>query len=296
MAPNVFVSVVIPTMAAKEREQSLSRAIESIRCSSKSAVKIIVVVNGARADAGICHWLMAQPDIQYERLQTPSSPLAVRRGRELVQTEFFSFLDDDDEYLFGGTDLKLAAFDSHADADLVISGGFRHHDGIDEPIMTPLDHVPNAPLKSLFQYNWLCSCNALFRTNTFPPEFFAEPHPYAEWTWLAYKLALAARKIASTNEVTFRINDTPDSLSKSDAYHSTYQALYRRMLMLDPPTKIARIIRSRMSADWHDQSVRALLRGERQKAFNLHLRSLMLPSGLQYLPYTRRLLPFWPSI
>lgn len=295
MTLHASVSVVIPTMAAKERELPLRRAIQSIRRSTTATVKIIVVVNGARADPEICKWLSTQPDVQYERLPTPSLPLAVCRGRELVQTPFFSFLDDDDEYLCGGTDLKLAALSSHSDADLVISSGFRHYEGNDEPIMAPLDHVPSAPLKSLFQYNWLCSCNALFRSDSFLPEFFAEPHPYAEWTWLAYKLALMGKKLASINQATFRINNTPDSLSKSDSYFDAYQSLYRRMLALMPPADIARLIRIRMSADWHDQSVRALLRGERLQAINLHLKSLMLPSGLQYLPYTRRLMPPWSS-
>lgn len=295
MTHQATVSVVIPTMAAKERELPLRRAIESIRQSSTTTVKIITVVNGTRADSEICRWLAIQSDIQYERLPTPSLPLAVRRGRELVQTPFFSFLDDDDEYLVGGTDLKSAELSSHAEADLVISSGFRHCGEVDDPIMTPLDKVPSAPLESLFEFNWLSSCNALFRSDSFPPEFFADPHPYAEWTWLAYKLAMAGKKIASINQATFRINDTPDSLSKSDSYHNAYQALYRRMLLLKPPPEIARAIRTRMSADWHDQSVRALLRGERLQACTFHISSLMLPGGLRYLPYTRRLVPLWPN-
>lgn len=282
-------------MAAKERELPLRCAIKSIRRSSTAPVKIITVVNGTQADAEICRWLATQPDIQYERLPTPSAPLAVRRGRELVQTPFFSFLDDDDEYLFGGTDLKLAAFTNQTVVDLVISTGFRHCEGIDEPIMNSLDHVPSAPLKTLFEFNWLSSCNALFRSDSFPPEFFADPHPYAEWTWLAYKLALAGKKIAAINHDTFRINDTTGSLSKSEAYYDAYATLYRRMLSLVPPPDIARTIRKRMSADWHDQSVRALLHGDTLLALTCHFNSMMLPGGLKYLPYTRRLMPLWPN-
>lgn len=289
------VSVVIPTMAAKERELPLRRAIESIRRSSTTKIRIIAVVNGTRSDPEICRWLSAQPDIHCEYISAASAPLAVRRGRELVQTPFFSFLDDDDEYLSGGTDLKRAAFTNSAGTDLVISSGFWNIGGIDEPILTSLDHIPSTPLECLFEYNWLYSCNALFRSDSILPEFFADPHPYGEWTWLAYKLGLAGKKIAVINQATFRINDTPGSLSKSDSYYSAYQALYRRMMALAPPAEIARTIRVRMSADWHDQSDRALLRGERLQAFSLHLKSLTLPGGLKYLPYTRRLLPLWPS-
>lgn len=296
MSRPTTVSVIIPTMAVTDRALHLRRAIESIRRSSTTTVKIITVVNGTRADSEICRWLATQPDIQYERLPTPSLPLAIQRGRELVQTPFFSFLDDDDEYLVGGTDLKLDAFSRHADVDLVITSGFRCCDGeVDHPIMTALANVPESPLQKLFESNWLSSCNALFRSESFLPEFFSDPHPYAEWTWLAYKLAMAGKKLAVVNRPTFRINDTPGSLSKTDAYHDAYQELYRRMLALAPPTDVARTVRSLISADWHDQSVRALSRGDKLDAFKFHFNSLMLPSGLQYLSYTRRLMPFWPN-
>ena len=289
------VSVIIPTIAIKEKEPLLRRAVESIRRSSANQVRIIAVVNGGRADHGICQWLKTQSDIHYERVAIPSYPLAVLRGRELVQTPFFSFLDDDDEYLIGGTDLKLSAFSSHTDADAVITSGFRNHGEIDEPAMSSIEQVPLAPLTSLFDSNWLSSCNSLYRSSSFPPAFFADPHPYAKWTWLAFKLALAGKQLVAINQPTFRIHDTPGSLSKSKSYHDAYQALYRRMLDFDPPIDVVRTIRVRMSSDWHDQSVRALLRGGRLDAITCHLRSLMLPGGLRYLTYTRRLVPRWPK-
>lgn len=294
MKSSTSVSVIIPTIAIKEKEPLLRRAVESIRHSSASQIRIIAVVNGERADPGICQWLKYQSDIHYERITTASSPLAVAHGRELVQTPFFSFLDDDDEYLIGGTDLKLSAFFSHAEADIVITSGFRHHRGIDKPAMTSIEQVPLAPLPSLFESNWLSSCNALYRSSSFPPAFFADSHPYAEWTWLAFKLALADKQLVAINQPTFRIHDTPGSLSKSESYHDAYQALYRRMLELAPPISVVRTIRERMSSDWHDQSVRAMSRGGRLDAMAYHLRSLMLPGGLRYLTYTRRLIPRWP--
>lgn len=295
MESSTCVSVIIPTIAIKEKESLLRRAVESIRRSSAKQVGIITVVNGGRADDGICQWLKAQPDIHYERVATPSSPLAVLRGRELVQTPFFSFLDDDDEYLIGGTDLKLSVFSSHTDADAVITSGFRNNGEIDEPAMASIEQVPLAPLPSLFESNWLSSCNALYRSSSFPPTFFADSHPYAEWTWLAFKLALAGKQLVAINQPTFRIHDTPGSLSKSECYLDAYQTLYQRMLDLDPPLDVARSIQIRMSSDWHDQSVRALSRGRRLEAIDCHLRSLMLPGGLRYLTYTRRLIPRWPT-
>lgn len=294
MLSKFAVTVIIPTMASAKRAQALRRAVDSIRKSSTKPIKIIAVVNGTQADSALCHWLTSQADVQYERISTPSSPLAVLHGCQLVQTPYFSFLDDDDEYLTGGTDIKLDAFRHCSDADIVITRGLRHCDDIDEPIMTTISTVPEAPLKRLFESNWLGSCNALFRSAAFHPDFFYEPHPYAEWTWLAYKLAIAGKKIVAVDEPTFRINDTPESLSKTDAYHNAYQALYQRMLALTPPPDIARAIRTRSGADWHHQSFRALQRGDRMLALRFHFSSLMLPGGLKYLSYTRHLIPPWP--
>ena len=294
MGSSTNVTVIIPTIAVKEKEHLLRRAIDSIRRSATEQVRIITVVNGGRADPGICQWLKSQPDIQYERVATPSLPLAILRGRELVQTPFFSMLDDDDEYLIGGTDMKLSAFASCAEADIVITSGLRRSGEIDEPALASIELVPLAPLPSLFESNWLSSCNALYRSSSFPPSFFADTHPYAEWTWLAFKLALAGKQLVAINQPTFRSHDTPGSLSKSEPYYVAYQALYRRMLDLNPPIDIVRTIRVRMSADWHHQSFRALSRGDRLDAIVCHVRSLMLPGGLRFLTYTRRLVPRWP--
>ena len=291
---SAIVSVIIPTIALKEKTLLLQRAIESIRRSSESPVNIIVVVNGSRADPDTCHWLASQPDIHCERLPTPSAPLAVVRGRALVQTPFFSMLDDDDVYLAGGTDLKLAAFTRNPGADIVVSSGFRQLNQMDVPTMTSIEQVPRAPLSLLFASNWLSSCNALYRSSSFTQAFFEDAHPYAEWTWLAFKLAMAKKCIVALDQPTFRIHDTPGSLSKSAPYHAAYQSLYQRMLALQPPAEVAQLILARMSSDWHDQSARALSAGRRLDATAFHLRSLMLPGGLRYLPYTRRLIPGWP--
>ncbi|MDO8179480.1 MAG: glycosyltransferase family A protein [Undibacterium sp.] len=287
------ISVIIPTIAIKEREVLLRRAIDSIRHSSANQIQIIVVVNGGRADPEICNWLKLQPDIHYEYVATPSLPQAIFRGRELVQTPFFSFLDDDDEYLTSGTDTKFSIFSSQPDIDIVVTSGFRHIAGVDEPIMVSIEDVPSAPLSKLFDFNWLSSCNALYRSSSFPAIFFADFHAYAEWTWFAFKLALSGKQIRAVNRPTFRINDTPDSLSKSQSYYDSHMLLYRRMLNLAPPRNIVRVIKQRISADWHDQSVRSLSDGRKLNAITCHLRSLIMPGGFQYLMYTRRLFPFW---
>ena len=159
--------------------------------------------------------------------------------------------------------------------------------------MMQIAAVPVDPLRSLFEANWLSSCNVLFRSTFAPIKFFEDSHPYAEWTWLAYKLACSGARIVAINEPTFRIHDTPGSVSKSQAYHDAYQSLYLRMLDYNPPKTIVPIIKAKLGADWHERSVRALALGDRKKAVAYHLRSLTLPTGLKYASYTRRLILGW---
>lgn len=150
------------------------------------------------------------------------------------------------------------------------------------------------PLAALFRQNWLASCNALFRTASITGEYFANPHPYAEWTWLAFRLSMAGKQLAVIDEPGFRINDTPGSLSKSGAYKTSYFSLYERMLAGSPPAHIAKTFRMRIGAAWHERSADALTKGVWLEAMQCHMRSLLQPGGLRYLAYSRRLLPGWP--
>jgi glycosyltransferase involved in cell wall biosynthesis len=189
--PPASVTTIIPTMATRERAPALRRAVESIRRSSTEAVEIIVVVNGARSDAELCEWLRSQPDVHFEYVAQPSAPNAVLRGRELVRTPFFSTLDDDDEYLDGALDIRLAAIESAPDVDVVVTNGYLHCAGTDARYYDDLAQVPHDPLASLFASNWLHNCNTLFRSATIGREYFADFHPFVEWTWLAFRLAMA---------------------------------------------------------------------------------------------------------
>jgi hypothetical protein len=290
-----LVTVIIPTIAIKEKELLLRRAVESIRRSAAHPVKIIAVVNGNRADPQLCEWLASEPDIRIEYQSAPSCPLAILRGRELVDTTFFSFLDDDDEYLDGATDMKIAAIVSSPEIDLVVTDGYRQNNSFVEQVFPAIEQVPFAPLHRLFDANWLASCNSLFRTSSFPLSFFSDYHKYAEWTWLAFKLSLANKRIVAISQPTFRIHDTPGSLSKSSDYFDAFQSLYDRMIAMTPPKDVVRHIKVRMSANWHVQSVRALSRGNRLAAIRYHLRSILLFGGHKYWAYSRRLIPGWPN-
>jgi hypothetical protein len=284
------VTVVIPTLAAAERAHLLARAVDSIRSSSRAPIRIIAVVNGNRSDAAVCAWLKAQPDVRCEFLEVGSAPLAQLRGRELVETPYFSFLDDDDEYLAGATDLKLARLDENPQAALVVTNGYSVHDGRESLLYSSLEEVTRDPLVALFHENWLHNCNALFRSSHVPVDYFRDPHPYCEWTWLAYRLAIDGKQVVTVKQGCFRYHDSPGSVSKSDAYLAALIPLFRRMLALSPPPTVRRLIGRRLGSTHHTLSSRALASGDWLDAWHSHVRSLVTPSGWRYLTYTRHLL------
>jgi len=289
------ISVIIPTLAEASRSESLKRAIASIRASTAEAVQIITVVNGSRFDGDLCAWLGQQPDVVFDQIREGSSPLAQKRGRALVNTEYFSFLDDDDEYLPGATDRKLETLCTNPATDFVLCNGYWGAMGQENIFYPRMTGILEDPLAALFRQNWLTSCNALFRTSSIPGSFFNDPHPYAEWTWLAFTLCMANKRFALLDEPGFHQYPTPGSLSKSRAYNASYIGLYERILDASPPESVAGAIRMRISSAWHVCASDALASGEWLDALCCHIRSLLQPGGLRYLSYSRRLLPGWPK-
>lgn len=288
---NSLVSVIIPTMALHSRVQLLQRAVASIRTSSRQFVQIIVVVNGNKFDEKVCAWLKLQPDVHFEYCATPSLPAALLRGRELVHTEFFSTLDDDDEYLPDATDKKIQAMQAHPNADFLAGNYYRHSvEGIDSIGYSSLKEVPANPMKWLMHFNWLHNGSALYRSAAIGLEYFENIHPYAEWTWLAFRLSIDQKNILILDEPVFRYNLTAGSLSQSDAHFKSYIPLFNRMLAMSPPRSVARLIYKKMGAAYHDAADTALQKGLRKEAWRNHLQSLLKIGGLRYLGFTRHLL------
>lgn len=289
------VSVIIPTLAENSRFELLKRCVASIRNSTTGGCLIIAVVNGSRFAPEVVEWLREQRDVRLIMEKTPSLPNALRVGREAVETPYFSTLDDDDEYLPGSTDRKIQTLRANPETDLVVTNGLNNWGGKEALHYSQLSRVPEDPLGSLFDSNWLASCNALYRSDRVTPVYFEDSHPFAEWTWLAFRLGLHGKKIAALDEPCFRYNQTPHSLSQSTSYQEAYPSLFARMLASEPPPRIRKLIQRRLSAALHDRSAALLQRGDRAAALTAHLQSLLLPGGSRYLTYTRRLIPGWPQ-
>jgi hypothetical protein len=286
-------TIIIPTRAAANRADALRRAIRSLCPGGSIKPRIVVVVNGNKYCQNLLEELKESPEVELIQIAAPSLPEAHFAGRRAVNTPFFGFLDDDDEYLPGAIETRLAVMDANPEISLVVTNGYRHVQGQDHPVMTNLANVPRDPLYALFQENWLASCGGLFRARDVSVDTFAGVPHFQQWTWVAFRLSVEGKiKVASLETPTFRIHDTPGSNSKSEEFLFSQVELYQRMLSMSPRPDIARIIRRRILKSWHDVSNHHLKKGTLGPAWTSHLKSLSHPAGWVYLPYTYRLLTF----
>jgi glycosyltransferase involved in cell wall biosynthesis len=281
----VKISVIIPTTCEARRADTLRRAIDSVLSQRGVEVELIVVVNGQSFDPALLDAMRSNPALRAVYIETPSPSVACRHGRSLATGEFFAFLDDDDEYLPGALAARLAPAASDAAIDIVVSNGYC---GVDLHI-TRTANIEADPLGAMLEQNWLASCGALFRHRSCGDEFFADLPKYMEWTLLAYRLLAAGKRMKFVDTPTYRINDTPQSASKSREYRQAAATVIERVLSLPLPLHIRRRLRPRLLAARHDLSVMNLEEGRRGAAWALHLQSLAGFSGLRYLSYTRRL-------
>lgn len=285
------ITTIIPTLCLAVRGDSLARAIASVHRASEGVIKVLVVVNGQRFDKNLLETLLARRDVEVLQIADASLTKAHLAGRRAVSTEYFSFLDDDDEYLAGALDVRLEALQANPLADLVITNGYSFAAGKDRVTYSRTSYVESSPVRELFQENWLHNCNHLFRAASVKEEYFENAHAYMEWTWLAFRLALSRKRVVAIDVPTFRYFDTPGSLSKSPNYLRSRVALYRRMLAMQPGKDAEQMIRRRLSSAWHDVSTFELGERHRLKAACAHMHSLASHwSGLKFLLYSRRLL------
>src|SRR5262245_24830754 len=128
-ADAVAITTIIPTLCEASRARSLLCAIDSVLAASSSPVRLIIVVNGQRFDPELVANLRGRVDIEVVQVAEGSLTRAHLTGRQQVLTPYFSFLDDDDEYLPGALDLRRRALEQDPDADLVVTNGYHYGEG-----------------------------------------------------------------------------------------------------------------------------------------------------------------------
>ena len=284
------ISIIMPTMARRERAISLVAAIDTVVSQHGVRGVPLVVVNGTSGAPEVLQHLRRRVDIRLTMLEEANLPAALYAGRVMVDTPYFAVLDDDDELLPGALRTRLDALEAASGADIVVTNGFLAGDGRCQLSVHDFDTARTDPLRTLLVNHWLPPCGGLFRTSAVAAEFFEGIPRYREWTYLALRLALT-RRISFVEQPTFVYRtDTPDSLSKSRAYCLAGPPAVARMLELPLPADVRAALRVRLAGDMHSASSRELADGNYRAAWRWHCQSLVQPSGWRYLPYGWKLL------
>lgn len=284
------ITVIVPTLATKERAPYLRRALESIRSQSQVQVLALVVVNGTDFDPALIEELTQMPGLRVIRQQEASLPAALRSGRKDVKSGFYSELDDDDCLLEGALARRLEFLNEHPDCDAVVSNGYINANGADALSIPDPEAVRRDPLRALMQANWLLPGAALFRSAAITADFFEEIPAYLEWTYLGLLLAMRSR-LCFLSEPTFRHFDGHSfSIDLSRACVLARPQSLADLLKLDLPGFVRRRTRARISDAHHAACELLLSEGDLGAAWAAHRRSLRPARGFRYLPYTRYLL------
>ncbi len=283
------VEILMPTLCSAARRESIERAIASVLAQTGCVATPVLVINGNRFDPQFRLELEQRPGLRVHYLPEPDLFAARRFARRSVRTEFFGWLDDDDVYLPGALQSRLAPLLSDSTLDVVVSNGWIVEGEETRPLFDDADTVGRDPLAALMHANWLGAAGGLYRTASVSPDYFDASVRSLDMTFLALRLALE-RKLAFIAEPTFRKNRTPGSVSASVGWMLPAAGVLERMASLPVDAALRRAIRSKLSAAHHDISEHYRKQGETSLAWRHHLRSISVPSGLwRYGLYTRRL-------
>jgi glycosyltransferase involved in cell wall biosynthesis len=283
------ITVIIPTTCEAKRELVIRRAVKSVLTQSGVDVQLLIVANGARFDQRIIDELRAYPRIAVHMLGEPSYPAACRHGRSLVATEFFAYLDDDDEFLPGALFTRVTPLLEDATVDFVATNGYLSSGGRETLAYDPSAKIEQEPLEELLRANWMQPCGNLFRGATVTLDYFDGTTKYYEWTLLAFRLSqkLTLRFI---DIPTYRKHDTAESLYKSAGVVEGAIVVIDMLIAYNTKDSLRGTLARLRGAALHATSDVHRQAGHYARAWKFHLSSLRYPRGWRYLPYTRRLL------
>ncbi len=234
---NTTISVIMLTF---NREQYISRAIESVLCQTFPDFEFIIIDNGSTDRSGAIARSYAQKDGRITVASIPKSTIAAGRncGIRLSEGQFITFLDDDDwiepdmlEYLYG-----LAM--EHK-ADISLCGSYKVVDGIVLPNCIFEERLVMGPAEAVVTLLKRKKYNAGMPTKLFA-RWLLEEFPFCENSIyddiaVIYKLLAAARCTAGEgkpkyycyrhpgNHSVFTTNDAFLSPAQLDEYFNVFR-------------------------------------------------------------------------
>ena len=283
------ITVVIPTTCEAKRAHSIRRAVDGVLAQHGVDVSLVIVVNGKRFDPALLCSLANDSRIVVHRLDEPSYPAACRHGRSLVATEYFAYLDDDDEFLPNALATRVAPMLADPSVDFVATNGYLEVGGSESIAYAPSARIDDEPLEELLRANWLQPCGNLFRSASVTLEDFDGTTKYYEWTLLAFRLSQRL-KLRFLNVPTYRKHDTPDSLYKSAGVVEGAVVVLDMLAAMNTKASLRSTLARLRGGALHAISDFHRAAGNYGAAWRYHAASLMHPRGWRYLPYTRHLL------
>lgn len=283
------VTIIIPTRGLRERAASLDTAIESAFRQCDVRVVVIVVLNGPRRDPTIECSLRADPRVALVVRETASLPAALAAGRALVQTAWFTALDDDDVLLPNALSLRLRALDEHPDYAAVVTNGWRRNGAGDALHVAPHEQVAHDPVRAMLAHNWLLPGSWLCRSDRVGTDVFDTMPNFLECTYLGLRLASEHRMLWLDVPTVIYAVGSPAAESSSRAYVLGQVAALERIIALNLPDDVRRVLRSRIAGAYHSAADHERAAGSLGAAWRWHVRSLVQPSGWRYAPFARHL-------
>lgn len=288
---NFKLSVIITTSAETPRKNSILQAIKSIQQQQGVQSDIIIVANGKNCDINLLNQLSKIESVYLHHFPDKDLPEARIFGREQVKTPYFSFLDDDDEYIFNTLKIMISSLEQEKNIDIAVGNGFRHINNIDHVRFERISEIKGNELRSLITTggNWLASCAAIYRTSSIGKFYFSDLPKYCEWTYLAFKLSLE-KNIDFIDVNSYRIHDSQNSLSKGIDYQLGEYDSLQKIKSLNLPLDIKNAVSRKITDQAHTISGANLKLNNLSGSLHYHFISLYSLYGLKYLIFTRKIL------
>jgi hypothetical protein len=244
----------------------------------------LVVFNGPAIDPELVRKVEADSHTRVLVREQADLPSALQAGRRLVEEPWFAELDDDDELLPGALALRVQTLMATPGRGAVVTNGIRRG-ARDTVHIANVEAVAAEPLPSLLQANWLLPGSWLCRTDSVADSIFDGMPRYLECTYLAVRLASSTTLSFVQTPTVVYYEDTPGSESKTPAYILGQEAALQRILELELPHDVRRVLELRLAPACSAAASVLAASGDRRAAWRRWRRGLRHPGGWRVLPY-----------
>lgn len=290
MASLLSVGVIVPTCAVAERAALIHRALASVLSQEGVNAVPVVVVNGANRCPELVRELGSDPRVQLIEIPQAGIPDALRAGRDAMQCEWFSSLDDDDLYLPDALATRVQALRARPECGAVVTNGYVRGHGVERLHVPDMQRVARDPLKALTEGNWLLPGSWMCRTESVGSGLFHRMPRMLECTYLALQLVLHCRPCFVDRPTVVWNTDTPGSASKSREYWLGHVEALEQLLELPLPPDTRRWLMASRTSAQHERADFHLRENALLQAWPWHIRTLTSRGGWRHAPFTLRLL------